>query len=212
MKNHKTLKPTNPKWTIVVYKLEMTKQSLEHSLIARSSFPPLSADYTIEYLPRIDVKQYLQFYQNVGQDYFWWERTAMDPVKLQHILLQPNREVYIIKQQQHFAGFGEIKQIDDSKAFIDFFGLQKDNIAKGVGNHLMQHLVKRAFAPKPNGFNCRYIGLETCSLDHPRAFDFYKKNGFYWLDSYHIKIEDPRLKGYIPADIKPQNRLDMKIV
>ena len=48
------------------------------------------------------------------------------------------------------------------------------------------------------------VWVHTCTLDHPKALDFYRAQGF---EPYARAIEtfaDPRLAGLLPADVAPQ--------
>ena len=48
------------------------------------------------------------------------------------------------------------------------------------------------------------VWVHTCTLDHPRALDFYRKAGFTAISRTIETFADPRLTGALPADSAPQ--------
>jgi hypothetical protein len=46
--------------------------------------------------------------------------------------------------------------------------------------------------------------VHTCTLDHPAALGFYRRNGFTPFARAIESFADPRLLGVLPADCAPQ--------
>lgn len=182
----------------VVQKLRIIVDDL--SMDSPPEQSPLHPD--LEAVPaRPDLQTFLSWYKAVGQRWFWWERIAMDPNQLRRLLRQKSREFYRLQTGAshqipgQFLGFGELL-LEGHKAELVFFGLAEGAIGKGFGRPFLELLCAQAFAA-----GCRQLTVHTCSLDHPGALSLYRKVGFrHDCRTAHI-IADPRIAGFLPADL-----------
>ena len=82
---------------------------------------------------------------------------------------------------------------------IVYFGLVPDRTGQGAGAWLMDEAIRIA---RESGHS--RLWLHTCNFDHPKALDFYRKQGFrIYAQGFEI-MDDPRRKGLLPEDAAPQ--------
>jgi GNAT superfamily N-acetyltransferase len=82
---------------------------------------------------------------------------------------------------------------------IAFLGVVPTLLGKGAGRYLMNRALEIAW-----GRNPRRLTVHTCTLDHPRALEFYLRSGFApYARSIEI-ADDPRLRGHLPRTAAPQ--------
>ena len=73
-----------------------------------------------------------------------------------------------------------------AKSRSRYFGLLDAFIGKGLGAHMLTAAVEAAWAA-----GARRVILDTCSLDHPRAFEHYVARGFRLYRTDVVKKEIP---------------------
>ncbi len=164
--------------------------------------------FAINKIQNIETSKYLQFYRDVGEAFFWWERIAMDSDELAQLLHDKNREFYVLQNSHTFLGYGEvIYHLETNSAQLDYFGLVQHTIAKGLGSILLNVIVTRFFSQPNTSSMPKQLHVSTCTLDHHHALPFYKRNGFKQINAAIEYIKDPRISGYIPKNIEPRNWL-----
>ena len=82
---------------------------------------------------------------------------------------------------------------------IAFLGVVPNLLGKGAGRYLIGRALELAWSRGP-----RRLTVHTCTLDHPRALEFYLRSGFVpYARSVEI-ADDPRLVGLLPRTAAPQ--------
>ena len=145
-----------------------------------------------------DVDRYLTIFRTIGERWLWFSRLALDRDVLSALLAHPDNEAFAVRAGGRDVGLLELDFRTAPDAELAFFGLYDEVIGQGAGRWLMSEAVRRAFV-RPIG----RLVVHTCTLDHPRALDFYTRSGFR---PYKCAIEiadDPRLKGQLPPSAAP---------
>ena len=95
----------------------------------------------------------------------------------------------VMTDNDHFIGTGAIRKIDKNICELKRLWLLFEYHGKGLGFRMMQELF--AFA-REKGY--RQMRLETDRRHQNRAFDFYKRLGFYEIPRYSDNEEDVALE------------------
>jgi GNAT superfamily N-acetyltransferase len=151
--------------------------------------------------PGVDVRRvetpdpdwYLNLFRAVGQDWLWFSRLTWRRDELTQVLQDPCVSIYVLTQYGVDGGLLELDARCMPDVEIAMFGLTADLTGRGIGRYFMQRALDFAWELGPE----RVI-LHTCTLDHPRALEFYLRSGFR---AYKRAIEvapDPRLTGALP--------------
>lgn len=122
----------------------------------------------------------------------------MTDEQLGAVVRDPRVEVYAVRESGEEAGLLELDFRTPGECELVFFGLLQPYIGKGAGRWLMTRAIELAWSHSIDRF-----WLHTCSLDHPAAFEFYRRSGFI---AYKREIEiadDPRLTGVLSRDAAP---------
>lgn len=145
-----------------------------------------------------DPARYRALFRAIGAPWLWFSRLMLDDDALRARLTAPDVAHYTVQLRRQDVGLLELDFSVEGEVEIVFFGFLPQFTGRGAGSWLMQQALALAWARKP-----RRVWLHTCSLDHPKALDFYRKHGFR---AYARKVEiapDPRLSGLLPPDAAP---------
>ncbi|MFN0169811.1 MAG: GNAT family N-acetyltransferase [Bryobacteraceae bacterium] len=163
--------------------------------------PPARVDagpYRFERVSRCDLDWYRRFFQRIGADWLWYSRLLMTDAELRGTLDHPEVDFYLLRDQGEEMGFFELDRRNQPDIEIRFFGLAPELVGKGLGKAMMAKALEVAWSYRP-----RRLFLHTCTLDHPRAVEFYRKAGFV---AYGREVEihdDPRVLGVLPRTVAP---------
>lgn len=144
----------------------------------------------IKQIKNADLNQYLKLYRAIGEPWLWFSRLQKSNEELAAILNDANYELY------YMGDFGllELDYREAKTCEIAYLGLLETVINKGFGKALMDFAINKAFE-KP----ISRLWVHSCTLDHPKALDFYQKSGFS-IYKRQIEIDDdPRLTGLISS-------------
>jgi GNAT superfamily N-acetyltransferase len=144
-------------------------------------------------LKGVDVDRYLAIYRVLGERWLWWSRLEAPPETIAALLDSPDVEAYALTCRGEAAGLLELDFQDSEGAELKFFGVYEPMIGTGAATWLMDRAIEQAWRRLPRRFF-----VHTCTFDHPRAVDFYRRSGFV---PYKFAIEvddDPRLTGALP--------------
>ena len=156
--------------------------------------------FALRRVERPDVGWYRDLFRRVGaEDWLWFSRLAMKEAELAAILRDPEVHVYVLEAEGAEAGLLELDFRQQGACELAFFGLVRGLIGAGAGRWLMNRAIKRAFRPGVERFH-----LHTCTLDSPRALEFYRRSGFEPVRQQVEVLRDPRLIGLLPEDAAPQ--------
>ncbi|HEX2136627.1 MAG TPA: GNAT family N-acetyltransferase [Microvirga sp.] len=146
-----------------------------------------------------DVERFRALFRAVGEPWMWFSRAIMPDERLRAIIGHPRVESYALVREGRDIGLLELDFRPEADCELAYFGLVPEAIGCGAGRFLMNEAIRRAFR-RP----IRRLYVHTCSLDHPRALEFYLRSGFV---AYRRAIEvadDPRLTGALPSTAAPQ--------
>jgi len=152
-------------------------------------------------LQRIDheLDRYRTLFRRVGEPWLWFSRAVMPESELRATLSNPKVEAYALRVRTGDIGLLELDFRMEAECELAYFGLVPEAVGQGAGRFLMSEAIRLAYA-KP----IRRFFVHTCSLDHPRALEFYIRSGFAPYKRSVEIADDPRLKGYLPLDAAPQ--------
>jgi GNAT superfamily N-acetyltransferase len=142
---------------------------------------------------------YRDLFRRVGSDWLWFSRLALNDRELAEVIRDPAVEVHALRHRGRDEGLLEFDFRHFPEAEIAFLGVVPGLIGKGAGRYLMNRAIEIAWSRNP-----RRVTVHTCTLDHPRALEFYQRSGFA---AYARSIEiadDPRLHGILPRSAAPQ--------
>lgn len=152
--------------TLVTY-LEMLNRR-------RDMLPALPANVTLKYIEKIDLKDYLTLYKQIGNEYCWTSRLLISETQLSQIIHHSNTKIFVLFDDEIPIGFFELNSKNAPKSIeISFIGLIPSAIGKGLGSLITQYAIDYAWVQNPGR-----IIIQTCTLDHKRALPLYQKLGF----------------------------------
>jgi GNAT superfamily N-acetyltransferase len=140
-----------------------------------------------------EIGRYRDIFRAVGQDWLWFSRLAMAEPELAAILANPRVFALALHRDGRDIGLLELDFSEAGTAYLAFFGLVSAAIGDGIGRALMAEGLRRA---KAAGF--QRIAVNTCTLDHPRALEFYQRSAFVVTRRAIEIFDDPRLTGAVP--------------
>jgi ribosomal protein S18 acetylase RimI-like enzyme len=176
--------------TVVTY-LQMTAPAV-------TTPKPLPAGMTLEQ-ETLDLESYRALFRAVGAPWLWTSRLVMKDDTLRAILGSADTELWIMRQDGDLIAFIELDFSLAIACELTFFGMITTATGQGLGGSMIALAQSRAFARDISAFS-----VHTCSLDDPRALEFYINAGFV---PYKREIEvfaDPRLQGVHPKSTAPQ--------
>ncbi len=156
--------------------------------------------FALLHAPSPSVNFFRYLYENVGEDWFWWERRAMDDEALSKILADPLVEMYVLYVDGVPAGFAELdlKELKTNGMIsLNLLGVMPGFLGQGYGRYLLTWIIDSAWQRDP-----KRLATTICSLDHPHAAAVLQRHGFVPVAQEQKKIEDPRRSGLIPPHIR----------
>lgn len=156
--------------------------------------PPFPVAIIKAEIPTLSFYKFL--YQNVGQEWLWWERLTLSDTELEEILYKDSTEIRVLYIHGSPAGFSEISRENPQFVQLDYFGLMPEFIGKNIGDWFLEETIEAAFIPDP----AKTLALNTCTFDHPSALRTYQKQGFSVTAQTEKIIDDPRKKGILPLN------------
>jgi GNAT superfamily N-acetyltransferase len=161
---------------------------------------PPRPDLALRRVERADPAWYRDLYRRIGGDWLWFSRLLMADAELAAVLRHPGVELWALERAGGPAvGILELDRREPGQVELAFFGLVADEVGGGAGRLLMNHAIERAFAPAP----IERFWVHTCTLDHPKALEFYVRSGFVPYKRSVEVADDPRLAGVLPRTVAP---------
>lgn len=160
---------------------------------------PTSSEYMVRLVEQPDLDWYRRLYRMVGEPWLWFSRLRMSDDELRAIVHDSNVDVFALSHNGADGGLLEFDRRHMPDVEISFFGVAPELIGKGAGNALLQFGLVAEWQHRP-----QRVWLHTCTLDHPRALEFYCKAGFVPYKRAIEISDDPRLTGELPRDAAPQ--------
>jgi GNAT superfamily N-acetyltransferase len=159
--------------------------------------PPPRQDWSLASL-KGDAARYRALFRRVGEPWLWFSRVVMDDAMLGSILGHPRVQAYALQENGLDIGLLELDFREPRTCELSFFGLAPEAIGCGWGRILMNEAIRRAWEQPISR-----LWVHTCSLDHPRALEFYIRSGFRPYKRAVEIADDPRLKGHLPLTAAP---------
>ena len=144
------------------------------------------AGVTVTRVPRPTPELNAFYYRTVGAKYFWIDRLSWPLEKWKEYLEQSGIDTYVLEVEGKPAGYFELQSHENGDIEIKYFGLIGDFIGLGLGAHMLTAATEAAW-----GAGAKRVILDTCSLDHPKAFDHYVARGFKQYDVKVVTKEIP---------------------
>lgn len=160
---------------------------------------PLPEGAAIRRVEQPDTVWYRDLFTRVGgQDWLWFSRLVMSHAELAVIIQDPQVHLYVLDIAGTPEGMLELDFRQPGACELAFFGVSAAMTGTTAGRCLMNHAIPAAFAPGIGRFH-----VHTCTLDHPRALEFYRRSGFVPTRREVEIMPDPRLAGQLPRDAAP---------
>jgi GNAT superfamily N-acetyltransferase len=185
-------KPVPPgKIAAVITHLEMRARPLPRP-------EPRQQAYALRRVPEPELGWYRDLYRQVGEDWLWFSRLALDDAALKALIHDPAIEVHALSHRGRDEGLLELDLRRFPDIEISFLGVLAPLIGQGAGRYLMNRAFELTWSRAP-----RRVTVHTCTLDHPRALEFYLRSGFTpYARSMEI-ADDPRLTGLLRRTAAP---------
>jgi GNAT superfamily N-acetyltransferase len=143
--------------------------------------------------------RYRTLFRRVGGPWLWFSRLVMRDEMLTAIIHDPAVELYAVTDARGIElGMLELDFREPGLCEIAYFGLVPELTGQGEGRWLMGHALMLAWRA-----GVERVWVHTCTLDHPKALNFYRAQGFVPYARAVEIFADPRLAGLLPADAAP---------
>ncbi len=147
-----------------------------------------------------DPAKYRTLFARVGAPWLWFSRLVMDDPTLTAIIHDPAVSVFAVVDRAGIeVGLLELDHRKAGECEIGYFGLIPELAGQGHGGWLMAQALMRAWMP-----GVERVWVHTCTLDHPSALNFYRKQGFVPVSRAIETFPDPRSLGLLPPEAAPQ--------
>lgn len=142
---------------------------------------------------------YRTLFRRVGEPWLWFSRLVIADAALDAIIDDPAVEIHAVVDRTGIeVGLLELDFRIAGQCEIGFFGLVPELAGKGHGRWLMAQTLAMAWR---KGIN--RVWVHTCTLDHPAALGFYRRQGFTPVSRAVETFTDPRLTGHLPKEAAP---------
>ena len=135
---------------------------------------PLGPRLAVLRAKEIPLAFYRYLYEQVGKSSHWEKHRDLDDAALAAIVHAEGTEIRVLYVDGAPAGFFELDLAGlPDEADIRYFGLTPDFRGRGLARFFLSEAVFAAFAHAP-----ARLGIQTCTLDSPRALQLYQRMGF----------------------------------
>lgn len=143
--------------------------------------------------------KYRALFRRIGEPWLWFSRLVMADDDLVAIIHDPAIEIYAVVDTHGIEiGMLELDFRTAGQMGIGFLGLIPELSGKGHGQWLMGHVLALGWRP-----GIKRLWVHTCTLDHPAALNFYRKNGFQPFARAIETFVDPRVAGILAVTAAP---------
>jgi GNAT superfamily N-acetyltransferase len=150
--------------------------------------------------PAPTPEAYRTLFRRVGAAWLWYSRLMLGDAALTAIIQHPAVALYAVLDGAGVEiGILELDFRTEGECEIAFIGLVPELAGKGHGRWLMAQALALGWRR-----DVTRMWVHTCTLDHPSALDFYRRNGFTPFARAIETFADPRLIGVLPRDAAPQ--------
>lgn len=129
--------------------------------------------YTVERV-EAEAPAFLRWlYVATGTPWHWVNRADWSDGQWRDRWQDPAVEFWVASQRGAPLGYFELAHVGDRTVELVYFGLLPYAIGTGQGGALLSAAIRRAWE-----MGARRVYVNTCSLDHPRALENYRRRGF----------------------------------
>ena len=147
-----------------------------------------------------DPAKYRTLFARVGAPWLWFSRLVMSDEMLTAIIHDPAVSVFAVVDRAGIeVGLLELDHRQAGECEIAYFGLIPELAGQGHGRWLMAQALMRAWTA-----SVERVWVHTCTLDHPSALNFYRRQGFTAIGRAIETFVDPRALGLLTEDAAPQ--------
>jgi GNAT superfamily N-acetyltransferase len=150
--------------------------------------PSKRADLLLQRVINPEIDDYLSRFRAIGEEWLWFSRLILPREKLETILNAKTTHVFYLENK----GLLELDFRVAGECEIAYFGLKNEATGQGLGKCLMQFALNTAFNE-----GVKRVWVHTCTLDDPRALNFYRACGFIPYKRQIEMADDPRFLGLI---------------
>lgn len=144
-----------------------------------------------------EPEKYRMLFRRVGGPWLWYSRLAIDDAALSAIVHDAGVEVYAVTDRAGIeVGLLELDLRHAGACELSYFGLVPELAGRGHGGWLMAEAMARCWRP-----GVTRVWVHTCTLDHPAALGFYRKQGFVAVKRTIETFPDPRRLGLLPVEM-----------
>lgn len=144
-----------------------------------------------------EPEKYRMLFRRVGGPWLWYSRLAIDDAALTAIVHDSGVEVYAVTDRAGIeVGLLELDLRHAGACELSYFGLVPELAGRGHGGWLMAEAMARCWRP-----GVTRVWVHTCTLDHPAALGFYRKQGFVAVKRTIETFPDPRRLGLLPVEM-----------
>ena len=147
--------------------------------------------------PDPGLEDYRDLMRRIGTDWLWHGRLGLSDGELSRRIHGAGVDMACLWEDETPLAIAELRFRRD-ECEMTFFGVAKPLIGTTAARHLMSDAIDRAWSRPIRRFH-----LHTCTLDSPKALDFYRRSGFREYDRAVEISRDPRLNGVLPPDAAP---------
>ena len=151
---------------------------------------PLGA--RVEHVHPMPLHFYRYLYETVGAPWAWVDRRWMGDAELASHVQSKDVEVHVATLHGAPVGFFELDARTPGSIELAYFGLMPESVGRGLGLTLLELAVVRAWDWASVRGDVTRIWVHTCSLDHPRALEIYRRAGFMVFEEEAHEEWDPR--------------------
>jgi len=169
-------------------------------MLVRPSARPLpQSPLRLERWRTPSAEKYRQLFRRIGEPWMWFSRLIMPESQLVAIIHDPLDEIYAVLDARGIeVGILELDFRTERQCEIGFFGLVPELAGQGHGRWLMAQAMALGWRA-----GIERLWVHTCTLDHPGALGFYRKQGFTPFARFVETFADPRLNGHLPREAAP---------
>lgn len=149
---------------------------------------------------RPEPDKYRALFARVGAPWLWYSRLTLDDAALGAVIDRAETQVHaVIDRAGIEVGLLEFTHPAADWCALDYFGLVPELTGKGHGRWLMSLALAMMWRP-----GVTLVRVNTCTLDHPSALNFYRAQRFEAVMRTIETFPDPRAAGLLPRDAAPQ--------
>lgn len=145
------------------------------------------------------VEDYRDLFRRIGRDWLWFGRLTLADEELSAILSDEGTHLYALSENGRVEGLLELDFRADQACELAYFGVTPALIGRGAGAYLMDRAIELAWDR-----DITRLHVHTCTLDSPKALEFYIRSGFRPYKRQIEVADDPRRIGFYDEDAAPQ--------